>query len=291
MARLALLLGQIGLLAVLYRYYPTAVRDWLTRESGDLGGLVQTPIPHLALALFVAATLVSLAVTIRSRSLTEACYLGVTVAAVLTCHYAGNPVGPAVFTGLAGVLLIVPLVETSYTLAYRDMLTGLPSRRALDERLSALGRRYALAMVDIDHFKEFNDRYGHALGDDALRFVAARIRDVGGGGAAYRYGGEEFVIVFAGKTLDEALPHVNALRTVIANAPLVLRERQRSHPRPRQRAKRGTADDRTLKFTRLTVSIGVAERDTANLDTEDVLRAADQALYRAKARGRNRVSA
>jgi len=78
---------------------------------------------------------------------------------------------------------------------------------------------------------------------------------------------------------------------LIANAPLVLRERQRNRPHARQRAQGGAADDRTLRFTRLTVSIGVAERDTGNVDAEEVLRAADRALYRAKAKGRNRVSA
>jgi len=75
----------------------------------------------------------------------------------------------------------------------------LPSRRALIERLPSLGRRYTVAMVDVDHFKNFNDTYGHDAGDQVLRMVASRLGEVSGGGTAFRYGGEEFTILFPGK--------------------------------------------------------------------------------------------
>ena len=92
----------------------------------------------------------------------------------------------------AGVILIVALLAESHRLAFRDTLTGLPGRRALEERLRSLGGRYAVAMVDVDHFKKFNDTHGHDIGDQVLKLVGARLAEVGGGGIAFRYGGEEF---------------------------------------------------------------------------------------------------
>ncbi len=77
---------------------------------------------------------------------------------------------------------VLSALRSSHEMAYRDELTGLLGRRALNERLQGLGRRYAIAMLDIDHFKKFNDSYGHDVGDEVLRLVATRISSVGGGG-------------------------------------------------------------------------------------------------------------
>ncbi|MDP0971523.1 diguanylate cyclase, partial [Klebsiella pneumoniae] len=85
--------------------------------------------------------------------------------------------------------------------AFRDELTGLPGRRALNERTQRLGRNYVLAITDVDHIKRFNDTHGHDVGDQVLRLVASKLSKVNGGGRAYRYGGEEFAVVFAGKSL------------------------------------------------------------------------------------------
>ena len=86
-----------------------------------------------------------------------------------------------------------------YHKAYLDELTNLPTRRALKEEMLKLGNRYTIAMLDIDHFKKFNDTYGHTVGDQVLKFTAALMKSTGGGGKAFRYGGEEFVIIFPGK--------------------------------------------------------------------------------------------
>ena len=103
------------------------------------------------------------------------------------------------FMAAAGAILFISLLEESHSLAFRDTLTGLPGRRALEERLRSLGGRYTIAMVDIDHFKNFNDQHGHDVGDQVLKLVAARLAEVGGGGRAYRYGGEEFSVLFRGR--------------------------------------------------------------------------------------------
>ena len=73
------------------------------------------------------------------------------------------------------LILIVALLQESHQLAFRDALTGLPGRRALEERLRALGGHYAIAMVDVDHFKKFNDTHGHDIGDQVLKLVGGRL--------------------------------------------------------------------------------------------------------------------
>src|SRR5258706_12321492 len=89
----------------------------------------------------------------------------------------------------AGVILLVVVLQESHRLAFRDELTNLPSRRALEERLTGLGPAYAIAMIDLDHFKLFNDTHGHHIGDQGLKLVAARLPAIEAGGTSYRYAG------------------------------------------------------------------------------------------------------
>ena len=172
-------------------------------------------------------------------------------------------------------------------MAFRDELTGLPGRRALNERLQRLGRSYVIAMADVDHFKKFNDTHGHDVGDQVLRLVAAQLRKIGGGGKAYRYGGEEFTLVFPGKTLEECLPHLEVIRQAIETYRIQLRDKQQRPQDDKQgRARRaGSAASQVS----VTVSMGVAERGLEQRSPEEVLKAADQALYNAKGAGRNCV--
>src|SRR5258708_12981696 len=83
-------------------------------------------------------------------------------------------------------------------------------------------------MLDVDHFKKFNDTYGHDSGDHALRMVASKLAHVSGGGRAYRYGGEEFAVVFPGKSLAEAAVAMDKLRRVIEHASFVARAKTRT---------------------------------------------------------------
>jgi len=166
-------------------------------------------------------------------------------------------------------------------------LTGLPGRRALNERMQRLGRNYVIAMTDVDHFKKFNDTHGHDVGDQVLRLVASRLAKVTGGGRAYRYGGEEFALVFAGKTAEECVPHVEAVREMIANYTMHLRD-QNNRPQDDSagRQRRSGSASGTVSVT---ISIGVAERLAEHRNPEEVLKCADQALYSAKGAGRNCV--
>jgi len=188
---------------------------------------------------------------------------------------------------LLSVHYLVVIVIDAYFLAYRDDLTGLPSRRALNQLALSLGRKYTVAMLDIDHFKKFNDTYGHDIGDQVLKLVAAKIGNVKGGGKAFRYGGEEFTIVFPSKTIEQALPELEAVRQAIENYKIVIRHPQRKTKQERSPKKGGKSAD--FKTVNVTISIGAAIR-VDKQGFEQALKCSDQALYKAKKTGRNKVS-
>lgn len=198
----------------------------------------------------------------------------------------------AVMLGMAGVNMVISMLRSSYDMAYRDELTGLPGRRALNERLKGLGSRYVIAMSDVDHFKKFNDTYGHDTGDEVLKMVARQIGAVQGGGTAYRFGGEEFCIVFAGKDTDECEAHLEMVRNAVENYRMAVRDsKHRKVPGKVARERRGRrTSSRDGRSVSVTISIGAAQPDKNRQSVEKVLKAADTALYRAKKNGRNCLS-
>jgi GGDEF domain-containing protein len=143
-------------------------------------------------------------------------------------------------------------------------------------------------MVDIDHFKKFNDTHGHDVGDQVLRLVAARLAEVGGGGRAYRYGGEEFSVLFPRNTVDEALPHLEAIRRSVEDYRMAIRAPDRPKSAEYGTIRRGAGG--SGKFVSVTVSIGASGPGGRRRTPLQVLKAADEALYRAKQSGRNRVN-
>jgi GGDEF domain-containing protein len=186
------------------------------------------------------------------------------------------------------LMIAAAVAHEAYQMAFRDELTGLPGRRALNERMQRLGRNYVLAMSDVDHFKKFNDTHGHDVGDQVLRLVASKLSKISGGGRAYRYGGEEFALVFAGKTLEECMPHLEVIRESIASYNIQLRN-QENRPQDDQQGRQRRAGSGASSVS-VTVSIGVAER-LEQRTPEQVLKSADEALYSAKGAGRNCVVA
>jgi len=184
---------------------------------------------------------------------------------------------------IAVYYLLVVIIE-SYFLAYRDELTRLPSRRALNQLALSLGRKYTLAMLDIDHFKKFNDTYGHDIGDQVLKLVAAKLAKVKSGGKVFRYGGEEFTVVFSGKEQSQVFAELDSLRQSIADYQIVIRQPIRKNKKARNAKPK--SQEKTISVT---ISIGVATR-TSKQNFEQTLKASDQALYRAKKNGRNNVS-
>ena len=159
----------------------------------------------------------------------------------------------------------------------RDGLTGLGNRMALDEDLDQLqarvtryGHRYCVALLDVDHFKDYNDSYGHRGGDQAIRAVAAQIKaQARGGDAVYRYGGEEFLCIFPEQTLETATIAAERMRCGLEELAV-----------PHRDSARGV----------LTMSGGLAILDRGGAKSVGVvLKEADEALYQAKDLGRNRV--
>jgi diguanylate cyclase (GGDEF)-like protein/PAS domain S-box-containing protein len=162
-------------------------------------------------------------------------------------------------------------------IARMDSLTGLGNRRALKEDLDLLearvtryGHRYCIALFDVDHFKSYNDTYGHQEGDEALRVVATQLKEQArGGDALYRYGGEEFLCVFPEQSLTSGTKAVQRMRASIEALAI-----------PHAGVLIGV----------LTISAGLAMIDPSRIrSAAEVLKEADDALYRAKLLGRNRV--
>ena len=169
---------------------------------------------------------------------------------------------------------------------YVDELTDIPNRRALDERLSHLSGEYAIAMMDIDHFKAFNDNYGHDEGDNVLRLVGSVLSQELGD-KVYRYGGEEFCAVFKGVSAEDAYMFANKVRRKLEERIFYIRKpnskREPTSPFDRKRAKKNG------KKVQITISIGLANPNKKAKTVDAVIKLADKALYKAKKKGRNRV--
>lgn len=185
---------------------------------------------------------------------------------------------------LAQLLLIGALIHHGYGMAFIDTLTGVPGRRALEHHLIGPGRHFSIAMLDIDHFKKFNDRYGHDIGDQVLRMVASQLNHVRGG-RLFRYGGEEFTIVFKRCSQEDAFLALEQVRQRVAEYPMKIRDQNRPNDDHTGRGRRGDAPH-DISIVTVTISIGVCQ-NLPGEKAEDVIKRADQALYLAKERGRN----
>jgi len=185
----------------------------------------------------------------------------------------------------SNITLILGVLMDASSRAYKDELTKLPSRRALQEEMLKLRNVYSIAMLDIDLFKKFNDKYGHDVGDQVLQMISRELQKTGGGAKAFRYGGEEFTLIFPDKSKKETLPHLEDLRKRIAKRPFVIRSKNRDKNKSRKSSK-SKGKKQTVNIT---VSIGVAEKNKSATETSQVIKLADKALYKAKRKGRNRV--
>ena len=268
------------------------IEHWLLRSP---------PAPFLGRALFCAAFTAAVWRALPPRVANQdgpvspiaVGQAGALAAFFIGCEWAANPAVFGVFTAAAGAILVVAMLQESHRLAFNDELTGLPGRRALQEAMAGLGPNYVIAMADVDHFKAFNDTHGHDIGDQVLKLVAARLAQVEGGGRAFRYGGEEFTVLFNDTTLEQAMPHLEAIRASVAGYSMAVRGEGR--PRKNEQGQKLRAPDPEdsqppEKFLSVTVSIGAAAPGEEAMTPAQALKAADEALYRAKRAGRNRIS-
>lgn len=191
-----------------------------------------------------------------------------------------------VFASGSALVLIWHVLENSWHEAFMDELTELPGRRSMKHHFSRLDHTYSIAVLDIDHFKSINDKYGHNTGDQVLRFIASHLKD-NTVGKPYRYGGEEFVIIAESGSFEQVVAGLEELRRKIAGRKFVLRSKHRPRKKPSRPAP-GRSGEQQEGIT-VTVSIGAAECSDQWPLPSDVFGAADKALYRAKEDGRNCV--
>ena len=295
--RLALLFLESVFVAVICRPEPLAGPGLFHAALMSRSWFRWTEIPQISLLIFVAVLAGLLIHAFTHRRPLESGFVWALLSFFLALNIGAVGMSSRAYIATAAVILAVSIVETSYAMAYHDELTGLRSRRAYNDASVRVEPPYTLAAVDIDHFKSVNDTYGHDTGDEVLSLVAAKLAQVTGGGQAYRVGGEEFSILFPGKTVAEVLPDLENLRLEIEKSGFRLRGRdRRMTPRgsdrrtPQKKSSRRKPRSSTPPgYLQVTVSIGVAEPTTKNPTFEEVIELADQALYRAKQGGRNRV--
>ena len=285
-ARALVLLAVSAVAVGLARRYPLGIADWLAQiHWPSLHGAWMNLAQLSYLAFLLAFIALLMQYLRRPRPLHAAQLVGLFGLLWMLPQVFILANALQVMISLVMLMLVAAVAHEAYQMAFRDELTGLPGRRALNERLQRLGRDYVIAMVDVDHFKKFNDSHGHDVGDQVLRLVASQMRKVGGGGKAYRYGGEEFTLLFPGKSLEQCLPHMEAVRLAIEQYRMQLRDKQ-SRPRNDQEGKQRRAGKAASEVS-VTVSMGVAERQTEQRSPQEVIKVADQALYSAKSAGRN----
>lgn len=225
---------------------------------------VQNNEPHFCLPLVARGQTIGLLqiispVTVSTDQLDEAYNFAITMSETITL-------------ALSNFMLREALREE----AIRDRLTGLFNRRYLEETLTVSLRHHqrtneplTVAMLDLDHFKSYNDRYGHEAGDIVLSEIGALLRNsLRGGDTACRYGGEELTIILTGASLAQALPRLDSIREMIMELSIYSCGR---------------------KLPALTVSIGISEAKPDDTDSAAILKRADVALYQAKQQGRNRI--
>lgn len=266
--QLSLLVGQVYLVYWVMENLPLTYWQWISQNIG-IDGL------NLSKAALIAMVSVWLVLMLRNALLNQPKVLDRTVVFVLflmgfglNAFYQFGSI--AWVSSFAATMLLLSLIFDAHHIAYTDQLTGLNGRRALLESFLGLGRKYSIAMMDIDHFKSFNDTYGHDVGDAVLRTVAYELSLISTG-QVYRYGGEEFTIVFKGKQAQQVKPALEVVRQAIENR--VLEVEKQGQP----------------VETKVTVSFGLAERNDQFKKPEEVMKAADEALYQAKKAGRNRI--
>jgi diguanylate cyclase (GGDEF)-like protein len=283
--RLGILVIQVAAVLAILKFAPARGAAIISQPILPHGWFRWTPLEQFPLYAWLGSFALTGAAVLYNAAPTGRAFLWALVAAFLGLHSGKAGVEHTIYLATAGLILIVAVIEASYLMAYQDGLTGLPARRALTEALQRLSGQFTVAMVDVDHFKKLNDTWGHDVGDQVLKMVASRLAKAPGGGRAFRYGGEEFAVLFSGRTVEECLPDLDSLRQSIEDSKFTIRRRLRGRKRPAGAPK----DQRSRIHIVVTVSIGAAQPNGRIKTPEQVVLAADQALYRAKDAGRNRV--
>lgn len=272
---------------LVYEYFPDGWRPWLIPVHDLLPSSLAGAVTPLDWCFYVVLTLFASMRLLLNPSHSH-CILFASMLMLPVLEHQNQFVTTQLTVFSLAMVFLIAIIIDSHNMAFRDELTGIPSRRALMQFTQTLGSRYVVVMADIDHFKSFNDSYGHDVGDQVLKLVASKLQKVTGGGKAFRYGGEEFTLIFTRKSLQQVLPHIESLREEIAGYKMVIR----AHDRPVKKTAKKTNPHRrpsTHKEVSVTCSFGAAIKTRKQSHFSEVLKQADQALYDAKKAGRNCV--
>ena len=258
------------------RDLPAQLQEFLA--NGHLGLL---PLTSLAFSLLI------LVLCIRVPRHNDLVFITLALMFAGMFYQFATPHISVLISSFAMMLLFANLIMNNHRLAFIDELTGLPARRALLNDLDHRWGSYCLVMADIDHFKQFNDTHGHDVGDDVLRLVAQQLGKAQGGGKAYRYGGEEFTLVFPIADDLRCQSYVEELRERIADYPLVIRNRK-NRPETPDKGQQQRSNQNSSQALHVTMSFGLAQRRRGE-SIDGLFKRADVALYEAKKLGRNQV--
>jgi diguanylate cyclase (GGDEF)-like protein len=283
---LGMILFQIIVVTVIGAWKQLGLSPYLEYSFIKLPLFNLIPMAQPGLLAFGAAFFILIFRYVQHRGSIECAFFWALVSSFFAL--ALGDIGPmsTIFFATAGLVIVISVIETSFSFAFYDDLTGLPARRAFNETLSKIGRHFTVAMIEVDSFKKINDRYGLLVGDQVLRMVATKLEKVTGGGLSYRYGGQRFAVVFPVKFVDETIPHLDSLRKGVEIYSFILRGPKRPREKPLNPEKyRGSQ-----KRISLTIAIGVVERIDAKVKPKYIIKGADQALLNAQSKGGNQIA-
>ncbi len=255
----------------------------VTQDMGQVFIGIKVP----SVALYILAVGLLLSCYILKEQYMNIIYVAVLITSIITFYFSNRVLLVAIFTSAIFVIMVIAMFDVSYSLAFYDTLTGVLSRRALEQELLKLGnRKYAIAMVDLDFFKKINDSYGHDIGDEVLKMVASLLNKVLSKAKVFRYGGEEFVVLFTGRSYNDIMPQLERFRRTIEHRPFIVRSDNRPIEKPDKSSKLSKGKGKI----NITVSIGLAQKTDLLRTCYDVIKKADEALYKSKNGGRNCIT-
>jgi diguanylate cyclase (GGDEF)-like protein len=256
-----------------------------TREYVPLLYTKWTPIPQPALVVFAIALLMHIIRFALHRDPLEGGAIWALCAVFVAYHTSRHGWQPTNFFMAAGLILFVTLLQSFYQRTYRDELTGIPGQLAYEEAIGQLGKRFSVAVIGIDQLTQYANVHGKSVSEQILKRAAPKIQAACSDGQVFRTTGEEFTVLFPGKSATEALGTLDTVRKSVKAIDFFLRGRDRVWEKQRG-AKEAGPRDRPLSIT---LSIGVAEKlhDSATLTL--VIKSAYRGLYEAKGSGGNVV--
>jgi len=253
-------------------YIPPQYMDW-------------TPIPQPALVAFVLALLLHVIRFALHHDPLDGGAIWALCAIFVAYHASRYGWQPTNYFMTAGLILFVTLLQSSYQRTYRDELTGIPGRLAYDEAIGKLGKKYSIAVIGIDQLTQYANIHGKSVSEQILKLAAPRIQVACSEGQIFRTTGEEFTVLFPGKSVTETMGTLDIVRKSVEAIDLFLRGRDQVWGKQRVAQKPGSRD-RALPIT---LSIGVAEKLDDSVTLTLVIKAAYRGLYEAKGIGGNVV--